>query len=57
MTKTDLDTKRENPWESEESKWEDVVVIDNERNEASHAILPLIQRKKKKVVITLDFGE
>ena len=48
MTKTDLDTKRENPWESEESKWEDVVVIDNERNEASHAILPLIQRKKKK---------
>ena len=38
VTKPDWDAKRWDPWDSEESKNEDVVVIDNETEATSCAI-------------------
>ena len=41
----DWDTKSWNPWESDDSEEEDVVVIDEETDERSCAVGPLIQRQ------------
>lgn len=43
---TRLDTKRWNPWGSEESE-EDVVVIDSEVDKMLSTVGPLVQRKGK----------
>lgn len=47
VTKPDWDAKRWNPWESKESKEEDVV-IENKTDKTSRAIKPLINTKESK---------
>lgn len=47
VTKPDWDAKRWNPWESEESEEEDVV-IESKTDKTSRAIKPLINTKENK---------